>query len=222
MVVCNSHNFIFLAVPRCASTSLSEFFVSNFCTAENDQWMPIRQDMEQRNTNDEIIEKYKVDFEYHHLTLQELVDNNLITVDQATSMTKIVVLREPLARQLSLYLLLTNQNRQNQRAPKIFRREFKKGYHITGSNSKKKQMDFPKLNGVIAPNTVFWNFNNLEAEIAAFCADKLPIEHSLNMWNTETLAGDTYTVDEYYDETTRQAVLSYYAEDVEAYANVLG
>jgi len=27
-------------------------------------------------------------------------------------------------------------------------------------------------------------------------------------------------VDEYYDESTRQAVLTYYAEDVEAYANV--
>jgi len=220
MVICNTHNFIFLPVPRCASTSLSEFFVSNFCTADNDQWMPIRQDMEQRNVNDTIIEKYKVDFEYHHLTLQELVDNELVTEEKAVSMTKIVVLREPLARQLSLYLLLTNQNRQNQRAPKIFRREFKRGYHLTDYNNKKKQMDFPKLNGVVASNTLFWNFNNLAAELNTFCADKGPIEHSLNMWNNENLTGDIYTVDEYYDESTRQAVLTYYAEDVEAYANV--
>ena len=55
MVICNSHNFIFLTIPRCASTSLSAFFVTNFCTAPKDEWMPIHNDTKQKNVNDEII-----------------------------------------------------------------------------------------------------------------------------------------------------------------------
>lgn len=216
MIICNSHNFIFLAVPRCASTSLSEFFVSNFCTAENDQWMPILSDIvKQKNVSDEIIKKYRPDYEYSHLTLQQAVDSKLITLEQATSMTKIVVLREPLARQLSLYCFFTKNN-INHMAPKFFRREFKRGHHFLDYNNKKLQIDFPKLNGVIAPNTVFWNFNNLEAEIAAFCRDKPPIKYKLNKLNKS----EFHAPNDYYDETTRQAVLTYYAEDVEAYANI--
>ena len=213
MVICNSHNFIFLAVPRCASTSLSAFFVANFCTASKDEWMPTI--FNGTNVNDEIIKKYRADYEYSHLTLQQAVDSNLITLEQATSMTKIVVLREPLARQLSLYCLFTKNN-INHRAPKFFRREFKKGYHFLDYNNKKLQIDFPKLNGVIAPNTVFWNFNNLEAEVTAFCQDKSPIKYKLNKLNKS----DFHAPNDYYDETTRQAVLTYYAKDVEAYANV--
>lgn len=217
MVICNSYNFIFLTIPRCASTSLSAFFVTNFCTAPKDEWMPIHNDIKQKNVSDEIIRKYRADYEYLHLTLQQAVDSKLLTLEQATSMTKIAVLREPLARQLSLYCLFTKNN-INHRTPKFFRREFRKGHHFLDYNNKKLQIDFSKLNGVIAPNTVFWNFNNLEAEVAAFCRDKPPIKYKLNKLNKS----DFHTLDEYYDETTRQAVLSYYAEDLEAYANVLG
>lgn len=99
MVICDSFNFNFLRIPKNASSSLSEFFIRNFCSKEdiftevNDCGIP------SHNVPQELIRKYAHKYRFIHLTLQELINNNMLTEEKARSMQNIGVIRNPYERQ---------------------------------------------------------------------------------------------------------------------------
>ena len=212
MVVSYSNNFIFLRVPKNASSSLAEYFVRNKCNKETDMWTMVNDcGIKENKIPKDVIKKYAHQYRHIHLTLQELVDNALITPIQANDMKKIVVIRNPLHRQLSLFFFLCrNKKRDNSVAE--FRKVFAAGKHESDSNNVFTQVEYAKLNGVIADNVEFWKYEDISNKIV----DKLSTFKS----NTRPKKDIDALVAEYYDDTTREAVLNYYAEDMEIYESL--
>ena len=212
MVVSRTNNFIFLRVPKNASSSLAEYFVRNKCNKETDMWTMVNDcGIRENKVPKDIVRKYAHQYRHIHLTLQELVDNNLITSVEASDMTKIVVMRNPLHRQLSLFFFLCrNKKRDNSVAE--FRKVFAAGKHESDSNNVFTQTEYAKLDGKIAPNVEFWKYEDIGNKII----DKLSTFKS----NTRPKKDIDELVAEYYDVATRRAVLEYYAEDMKIYESL--
>ena len=212
MVVSHSNNFIFLRVPKNASSSLAEYFVRNKCNKETDMWTIVNDcGIRENKVPKDVVRKYAHQYRHIHLTLQELVDNSLITPSEANDMTKIVVMRNPLHRQLSLFFFLCrNKKRDNSVAE--FRKVFSGGKHESDSNNVFTQTEYAKLDGKIAPNVEFWKYEDIGNKIT----DKLSTFKS----NTRPKKDIDELVAEYYDDATRKAVLDYYAEDMKIYESL--
>lgn len=212
MVVSYSNNFIFLRVPKNASSSLAEYFVRNKCNKETDMWTMVNDcGIRENKIPKDVVRKYAHHYRHIHLTLQELVDNALITPTEATDMTKIVVMRNPLHRQLSLFFFLC-RNQKRVSTPEEFRKVFTGGKHESDTNNVYTQTEYAKLDGKIAPNVDFWKYEDIGNKIT----DKLSTFKS----NTRPKKDIDELVAEYYDDATRQAVLNYYAEDMKIYESL--
>ena len=212
MVVSYSNNFIFLRVPKNASSSLAEYFVRNKCNKDTDMWTSVNDcGIKQNKIPQDIITKYAYHYRHIHLTLQELVDNALITHTEATEMKKIVVMRNPLHRQLSLFFFLC-RNQKRASTPEQFRKAFASGKHESDSNNVYTQTEYTKLDGVITSNVDFWKYEN----IGNMITDNLSQFKS----NTRPKRDMDELVSEYYDAATRSAVLEYYAEDMKIYESL--
>ena len=212
MVVSHSNNFIFLRVPKNASSSLAEYFVRNKCNKETDMWTMVNDcGIRENKVPKDLVRKYAHQYRHIHLTLQELVDNALITPSEASDMTKIVVMRNPLHRQLSLFFFLC-RNKKKDNSVSEFRKVFAAGKHESDTNNVFTQTEYAKLDGKIAPNVEFWKYEDIGNKIT----DKLSTYKS----NTRPKKDIDELVAEYYDDATRQAVLDYYAEDMKIYESL--
>jgi hypothetical protein len=211
MVVSYSNNFIFLRVPKNASSSLAEYFVRNKCNKETDMWTMINDcGIRENKVPQDVVRKYAHHYRHIHLTLQELVDNALITPTEATDMTKIVVMRNPLHRQLSLFFFLC-RNRKTQATPEGFRKAFSQGKHESDTNNVFTQTEYAKLDSKIADNVDFWKYEEVNNKIGNLEKRKSGFRPQKDI--DELVA-------EYYDDATRQAVLNYYAEDMKIYESL--
>ena len=211
MVVSYSNNFIFLRVPKNASSSLAEYFVRNKCNKETDMWTMVNDcGIRENKVPKDVVKKYAFHYRHIHLTLQELVDNALITPTEACDMTKIVVIRNPLHRQLSLFFFLC-RNRKTQATPEGFRKSFSRGKHESDTNNVFTQTEYAKLNGEIASNVDFWKYEDVNDKIGGLEKRKAGFRPQKDMDDL---------VAEYYDDATRQAVLDYYAEDMKIYESL--
>ena len=212
MVVSHSNNFIFLRVPKNASSSLAEYFVRNKCNKETDMWTMVNDcGIRENKVPKDLVRKYAHQYRHIHLTLQELVDNALITPSEASDMTKIVVIRNPLHRQLSLFFFLC-RNKKRDKSVSEFRKVFAAGKHESDTNNVFTQTEYAKLDGKIAPNVQFWKYEDIGNKIT----DKLSTFKS----NTRPKKDIDELVAEYYDDATRTAVLNYYAEDMKIYESL--
>lgn len=211
MVVSHSNNFIFLRVPKNASSSLAEYFVRNKCDEATDKWTSVNDcGIRENNISKDLVRKHSKHYRYIHLTLQEIVDEEVITESQAKSMNKIVVMRNPLHRQLSLFFFLC-RNRKEQASPDAFRKAFSNGRHESDTNNIFTQTEYAKLNGQLAENVEFWKYEDVNHKIGNLERRKSGFRPQKNMDDL---------VAEYYDEATRKAVLDYYAEDMEIYESL--
>jgi hypothetical protein len=216
VVVSHSNNFIFLRVPKNASSSLAEFFVRNCCDS-NDQYTAVNDcGINNNNIPPAVLSKYRHQSRFIHLTLDELVSNEIITRDKAKSMTKIMVLRNPFDRQLSLYFFLCKQQRK-QPSANHFREVFSNGVHESDTNNAFCQIDYIKVADQIQPNIEIWRYENLNQELELFSKSH-SIKHSIKQHKSGKRPQKPMNelVEEYYDQKTKDAVLRYYANDFEA------
>mgnify|MGYP000282734717 CR=1 FL=1 len=129
MVICNTHNFIYLRVPKNASSSLAEFFVRNYCHSNDaytqyatqpdhlrqDRWTEVNDcQIPSYNIPMKTMRKYMDRYRFIHLTLAEIVGEGLVREMDLPHKRVISVIRDPLMRQLSLYFWL---KRNQLRAP---------------------------------------------------------------------------------------------------------
>ena len=212
MVVSHSNNFIFLRVPKNASSSLAEYFVRNKCNKETDMWTMVNDcGIRENKIPKDVVRKYAHQYRHIHLTLQELVDNELITSTEANDMKKIVVIRNPLHRQLSLFFFLC-RNKKRDNSVSEFRKVFSSGKHESDSNNVYTQTEYAKLDGVIADNVEFWKYEDI--------GKKITNQLSTFKSNTRPKKDIDELVAEYYNDATRKAVLDYYAEDMKIYESL--
>ena len=208
MVVSFSNNFIFLRLPKNASTSVAAYFVKNACD-NNDVWTRINDaGVGDHNISPSVIAKHKHDYHFIHMTLNEIVHENIITLDQARSMDVINIIRDPFERQLSLYFWKQRGNR----SPEDFRKQFKNGYHANDISNKITQYDY----GCVAGEHVAkcWLYDDIERHLQQFCSDRNLPNPSLNTY--KSTISDKKDMS-YYDEETYAAVAEYYAKDIELY-----
>ncbi len=215
MVISHSNNFIFLRVPKNASSSLAEYFVRNFCNT-NDAYTAVNDcGILTHNVSKQVIRKHNKQTHYIHMTLQELIDDQIITEEKAQSMKKIIVLRNPIHRQISLYFFLCRLKRTNP-SPQDFRDKFKNGCHESDSNNAIRQMDYVKINGVQAKNIELWDYNNIDQKLYDMSIGrKINTKLSKHKSDRRPKVDIEELVNEYYDDDTRKAVEIYYEEDIE-------
>lgn len=216
MVVSHSNNFIFLRVPKNASSSLAEYFVRNFCDF-NDQYTAVNDcAINNYNVPAALIAKYRHQSRFIHLTLQELIDNDIVTEEKARNMKKIIVMRDPLHRQLSLYFFLCKMKRSK---PNVlhFREVFKGGKHESDTNNAILQLDYVKICGQLRGDIEIWPYHDLDYQIENFSKDH-DIKHRIKNHKSNVRPNQQIQdlVSEYYDDATIRAVREYYREDVEA------
>ena len=211
MVICEKHNFLYLRIPKNASSSLASFFVKNFC-AMSDRWTEVNDaNIRDHKIDLNVIQKYAYQYRWIHLTLQELRDNGLVTTYDAHNKDVISVLRNPFMRQISLYFFL---KRGHPKSPEEFRHIFREGKHETDTSNCILQTDYSKLDGVDCGT--WWLYNNLDNHVKDFCVSRgvdstMTLPNHKGTWTPK----DRQLFDEYYDQKTQDAVQKYYEKDFE-------
>lgn len=214
MVVSNQYNFIFLRVPKNASTSMATWFVQNCCN-HTDRYMGIGDSgTKANNINPRVIQKHRKFYHHIHMTLQEIVDEGIVTTEEALTKKVITIIRDPFARQLSLFFF----KEKKYKTPQEFRKVFAKGCHETDGNNQILQSDYSKINGELAPNSDIWLYEDLKEKHANFISKNNIIEKAqVNKYksNRRPKQDINELIKEYYDDATREAVYSYYKKDFE-------
>ena len=214
MIISHSKNFIFIRVPKNASTSLATFFVKNY-TNKNDIYTGIGDSkIETCNISQKIINKHKTQHRFIHLTLNEIINEGLITAEGAKQKKIIGVIRHPLERQLSLFFFKNKRN--SNKSVEAFREEFKNGYHVSDGSNHILQTDYLKIGDEIHGD--YWLYENINEELNKFISytGKYP-QHGLQNFKSKFKPKDNDLIDRFYDKKTRNAVLDYFYDDLDMY-----
>ena len=121
MIRSDSHKFIFLRVPKNASSSLAQWLIMNYTdkddiyTEVNDGGIPHR--------GVDFVRKYSKDSHFIHMKLQELYDEGVVHKGHLKDYETIAVIRNPLERQLSLFFFLSRLHGYQPTVEK-FRKDF--------------------------------------------------------------------------------------------------
>lgn len=213
MVISEKYKFIFVRVPKNASTSLASFFVKNCCN-KNDRYTAINDaGISTTNVPASVIDKYRHQYRFIHLTIDEMLENGIINKDELLSKDVIGVIRNPLDRQLSSFFFL---NRTGDKSVENFRKQYANGYHMNDISNRILQSEY------IGDTGVYWAYENLGAELQEFINQKgIPVTELLKSYKSQFRKRDDSLVDIYYDSKTRNAVETYFEKDFELYENAI-
>lgn len=221
MVISKTYNFIFLRLPKNASTSLAAFFVENCCGADDIYTYIGNAKISTRNVPPDVCKNYKKDHRIIHLTLQEIVDSGVVDAEFAMNAKTIAVLRNPLERQLSLFFFLSKEFKKFDTSIKSFRKEFSNGCHITDPSNAITQYDYCVLNGKNLGT--YWLYENINEKLDSFVQENnIKVKNGLQQYksNYRSRKDTDNLIKEYYDEATRRAVENYYSKDFELYESL--
>jgi hypothetical protein len=208
MVYLKKYNLIFLRVPKNASSSLSTWFIRNLASS-NDVYSEVDDDgIKENNYPYSIKRKYRNCRHDLHLTLQELVKEKLVNVNDQTKV--ISVIRNPIERQLSLFHYRCKNPTVNS-----FRKDFKNGYYAYDPYNKILQKDYNKLNGKYIGE--YWLYENIDYHLSKLCSDLNIKKHKLDQFKRSGLKYTPEFVNKYYDKDTLERVSSFYRQDIILY-----
>ena len=163
---------------------------------------------------------FKADYAFIHAPLYSIVKYGIVTREELEEKQVIGVIRDPLIRCLSMYFFLAKVGKGAHRPnPAYFREVFAKGWHREVPNNQVLQSDYfliePK--GKMAPNTLIWNYDNLDQELQKFTKDNnIQVTEDLPTFKTGIRPqNDEELIEEYYDQKTKDAVLKYWQRDFE-------
>lgn len=219
MVICDKYNFNFIRIPKNASSSLAHFFVKNCCN-QRDIYTEVNDaGIANNNVPHNIVLKYKNQYRFIHLTLQEIIDNGLINKSDAIKSTNIGVIRNPFDRQLSLYFFLNRKTGNN--SPDQFREHFKNGYHYKDGSNHILQTNYLTVDG--DDRGEWWSYDNLDQHINGFIKrNNISVNTDLQQFKSEMKPKNATLFDQYYDQNTISAVRKYYEKDFEKYFEITG
>jgi hypothetical protein len=149
------------------------------------------------------------------LTLQELVEEGVVTRESAKSKEVVTVIRDPLERQLSLFFFKHRRN-PNDATVEAFRREYQLGYDQNDGSNSILQSEYGKLDGQFV--TTPWLYDFIPEHLAHFSARRksLPDTPLANFKSGIKPERETL-IQDYYDKATKRAVEQYFAADFELY-----
>ena len=215
MYISHKHKLIFLRVPKTASSSLSEFLIRNLNDPDAIHTPVDDTNIRHANLPKGLLHKYKNDFSYFHLTLQQIYDEGIVTKEQVNTYKKIAVLREPIDRHLSFYHFYRRWDGNRKADPSLeeFKSFIPNGYFQRHENSKIKQSDFLRFNGQIVGD--YWLYKNFEEKLYTLMDElSVKITHEL----PKHKSGFRKPVEvELVDDEMRDLIKAYYREDFEIY-----
>lgn len=183
MYLSHKHKFLFLRTPKTASSSLSDFFIRNI--DDPDAVYTEVEDSNLPGTLDEsIVSRYRP-YAFYHFTLNQLIDEGIITKEQALEYDIFAVLRNPIDRAKSFYYFYRKW-RAHGTDPSIEQyRQWTNNGIFEDPNSGIVQTDLLKLGN--KPVGRFWLYENLERELSNFMFNRrLRIDHPLPRHKTDT------------------------------------
>lgn len=213
MVICKSNKFIFLRVPKNASTSLATFFIKGYC-GKNDIYSGIGDSkIKKHNFPDSVHSKFRKGYRMIHMTLNEIIDNKIIDESFARECKIIGVLRDPFDRQLSLYSF---KNRGKTLSPEHFRDCIQNGYLEGDLNNQIPQSEYLKIGDESVGE--WWLYENLNDHLAEF-QKQYPTNNDIELPHYKSSFRKNIDkqeqIDYYYNEQTKNAVKEYFAADFE-------
>ena len=216
MVICESQKFLFVRIPKNASTSLATFFVQGYCNSK-DKYTGIGDaGIKTQNVDQNIVNQYKLGYRFIHLTLNEIIDNGLISQSQISDMKVFGCIREPFDRQLSLYFFKKRQSKHT--SPHEFQNMFRNGYCEGDNNNKILQSEYLTIRNENVGE--YWLYDNLNQHLKTFQSQFNAINQiSLPQYKSsmrKTLDKNEL-IEQYYNQSTRDAVMKYYEKDFELY-----
>lgn len=214
MVISDIHPFMFIRIPKNASTSLATFFIQNYCGQKAINTGIGDSRIKSSNVPSAVIEKYKTQYRIIHLTLNEIIQEGLITEDDARNRKVIGILRNPLERQLSLFFFKHRSNKSNA-TPQKFKQDMQHGFMENDGSNRILQTDYLKIRNENVGE--FWKYDNLDEHISQFVDEHHhKPAHPLKSFKSSFKPKRTNLINEYYDAITRRAVETYFAKDFEA------
>lgn len=178
MYISHKYKFVFLRSPKTASSSLSDFFVKNI-DDPSAVYTPIDDIKTSGNVNQSIIDKHRKYNKFCHFTLQDLIDENLITEKMISEYTCFSVLRNPIDRQKSAYYFRKKYDKKSKPSLNDYKLITKnlttfKQSPLTGM----QQTDLLFFNNKINGN--LWLYEDLDNTLKAFMSSiGVKIKHEL-------------------------------------------
>lgn len=220
MVYIHDKKLIFIRIPKNASTSLATFFIRGYAGNRDTYTGVGDSSIKTNNIDPKTVAKYRKGYRFIHLTLQELVDEEIIPKEAIENSKVIGCIREPLDRQLSLYFF-KRRNSIDRISPEDFRHMFANGYCNDDNNNEILQSDYLKYNG--NDYGEYWLYDDLDTHVNQF-VQEYPPRKSTNLprYKSKLREGldKEKMIKEYYDDKTRDAVMSYFEKDFELYESL--
>lgn len=178
MYISHKYKFIFLRSPKTASSSLSEFFIKNI-DDPNAVYTPVDDTNIKGNLDKSIVDKYRKNNKFFHFTLQDLLNENVITYEMIDEYKCFSVLRNPIDRQKSAYYFRKKYNRMRPPSLQDYKQITK---NLTTFNKSPltgmQQTELLVVNGEIKGE--FWLYEDLENHLLKFMEDLgVDIKHTL-------------------------------------------
>lgn len=214
MYISHKYKLIFLRTPKTASSSLSEFFIKNI-PDPNAIYTPVEDSNIPATLSQDIINKYKLNFKYYHFTLQDLVENRIITPMAAIEYKSIAVVRDPVDRQKSFYYFYKRWKNQHL-APSIeeYNSWTTKGSFVGEPNSGILQSDILKYNNEIFGD--YWLYENINNELNKLMHDlHIEVTHMLPRHKTNFRKNRGNEIS--FDDKAMDNILKYFGPDVTLY-----
>ena len=228
MLYSHNHKFLQLRVPKSASTSAFIYLHGNMNPSDKDIH-PICYDSNNpgngfKNFPKSVIDKYELN--WMHLTVDQILENKMMTVEQVTEVEKVGIVRNTLDRVLSMFFWAYRDDPKKMKDIDFFRECFSNGHgfpEVLLGNNRFRQLDWMKVNGELQDNTTVWPLEKVHEGLDKF-TDDFGLNRIVELPHKKfRIKPDAkkFLLENYFDTKTRQAVEDYYAEDVEMYNRLM-
>lgn len=218
MYISHKYKLIFLRSPKTASSSLSEFFIKNIPDPDA-IYTPVEDSNIQGTLSQDIINRYKTNYKFYHFTLQDIIDNNIITKEQALSYRSICVIRDPIDRQKSFYYFYKKWKQPGSQASiEQYNAWTHEGPFIGEPNSGILQSSFLKIDNKIAGE--YWLYQNFHNDLSQLMRElNLSVTHMLPQHKTDFRKNRDNEIE--FNEFATDNLNKFFGSDVKLYNELL-
>jgi len=217
MYLSHKYKFIFLRSPKTASSSLSEFFIKNV-NDPNAVYTPVDDTKIPGNLDKAIVDKYRKNNKFFHFTLQDLLNENIITNKIIDEYRCFSILRNPIDRQKSAYYFRKKYDKARPPSLEDYKNitknltTFQKS-PLTGM----QQTDLLLVNNEIKGE--LWLYENLESHVRKFMKDlNIDIKHPLPKHKSGNRKKETDII---FDKQVLDALQKHFSRDFREYKRLV-